>query len=386
MGHWRAVFPLLERLIDRGHTVVVCNTASFLQSHPAPRGCLNYAYGCDPEIPERGEHWGDVLLFIKEMCLSLESEIPWRQQHWPLGNSMGAAQIPRVVIADNLALWAQVWQSSLRPRQNLALVPETVRIRWFHYHSFIYLDRSWGWLYVRINLGWALQVSGIREWIKLIGQFVQMRRRYPGLVRDFMFAQKGSHLHSLPRDWFPQALQHRPGHHFGLALSRSTDSQWAAVGPRAFPKLRDRETLRIYLSMGTAISGRDQQTRNWIRLLQAWQQHLVRNCGIELQVRGVGPQECSAPGLDFQPWRDQISDLQWADVFVTHGGLNGLIQGMIAGSSLWVLPHSPEQDMNARVFARRGYARLLPKWILDPQSQSRALKWLMQNLEQMDAG
>jgi len=83
-----------------------------------------------------------------------------------------------------------------------------------------------------------------------------------------------------------------------------------------------------------------------------------------------------SPGapFDFRPRFDQMAELSVAEAFVTHGGINSLLEAAHFGVPLVVIPQMPEQTVNAIRVAELGLGVHLPPQTLTAASLRSAVE------------
>jgi len=135
------------------------------------------------------------------------------------------------------------------------------------------------------------------------------------------------------------------------------DDRFAFVGPsllapRALPadvSLQERST-RAFISLGTLRNDEP----DFYRLCLAtfgpqWQ--VFMSVGTTVDVHALGP---IPEHFVVRPHLPQTSLLEHVDVFVTHGGLNSVMESVRAGVPMVVLPGTREQQLTAARVAERG--------------------------------
>lgn len=186
------------------------------------------------------------------------------------------------------------------------------------------------------------------------------------------------------------SLQHRPDAlrdeeilYVGpLRALSSTDGG----GEPALEGVGEQETL-IYVSLGTVFEERPEFFRRASAALASSGRRVIISTGrVDPASLGTLPD-----GVSAHRYVDQVAVLRRADLFVTHGGFNGIQEGLAAGVPLLLCPLMFEQAMNARVvvahgaglrtrdFSARSLARLADRLLSDP-SYRRAAKRLAAEL------
>ncbi len=150
--------------------------------------------------------------------------------------------------------------------------------------------------------------------------------------------------------------------------SDSFDDRFVFVGPSIRPrfnpsgfpleKLQRRPTL--YISLGTIFSNQHQITfiRDCFQAFQDSDWQVVQSIGKEIDRALLEP----VPE-NFLVYRHvpQLDVLQRTDVFITHGGMNSVMEALYYGIPLVVVPQMPEQVLTAQQIAGQGLGLLLDK-------------------------
>jgi MGT family glycosyltransferase len=109
----------------------------------------------------------------------------------------------------------------------------------------------------------------------------------------------------------------------------------------ALAALGEEEEL-VYVSLGTVFENRPAFFRDAARALARPGRRVVLSVGrIDPQALGALP-----AGVTAHAHVDQLAVLRHADLFITHGGFNGVQEGLVAGVPLLVFPQMQEQVLN----------------------------------------
>ncbi|QKW19337.1 glycosyl transferase [Kitasatospora sp. NA04385] len=102
--------------------------------------------------------------------------------------------------------------------------------------------------------------------------------------------------------------------------------------------------------------------------------HLVLQIG-----RHTDPAELGEvpPGVEVHPWVPQRAVLAQADAFVTHAGMGGCGEGLLAGVPMIAVPQAAEQFMNADRLVELGVARRIDTADATPRALRAALDGLL---------
>jgi MGT family glycosyltransferase len=136
------------------------------------------------------------------------------------------------------------------------------------------------------------------------------------------------------------------------------DDTFRFVGPSINPQVRKSdfpfESLQdktiVYLSLGTVHT----DTAFYRACFEAFAGHpaqFILSVGSQTKTEELG----RIPGnFAVRPFVPQLELLQRAQVFITHGGINSVHEGLYYGVPLILIPHQFEQLLNARRVAARG--------------------------------
>ncbi len=106
----------------------------------------------------------------------------------------------------------------------------------------------------------------------------------------------------------------------------------------------------IYVSLGTVFEQRPSFFQDAARALAAPGRRVILSTG-RLPTEAIGPLPA---GVSAHAHVDQLSVLRRADLFVAHGGFNGVQEGLAAGVPMLLAPQMFEQALNADVVVRQG--------------------------------
>ncbi|MFC8723081.1 macrolide family glycosyltransferase, partial [Kitasatospora sp. NPDC057198] len=131
----------------------------------------------------------------------------------------------------------------------------------------------------------------------------------------------------------------------------------------------------LLVSLGSAYTRQPEFYRRCLAAfggLPGW--HLVLQIG-----RHTDPAELGEvpPGVEVHPWVPQRAVLAQADAFVTHAGMGGCGEGLLAGVPMIAVPQAAEQFMNADRLVELGVARRIDTADATPQALRAALDELV---------
>ena len=112
----------------------------------------------------------------------------------------------------------------------------------------------------------------------------------------------------------------------------------------------------IYISLGTVIKG---ATGFFTRCIQAFEKEdvtVMLSVGKQFNIRKLGKVPDNFHVYQTVP---QLSVLEQADVFVTHGGMNSVSESLVCGVPMVVIPFMADQPTNARRIEELGLGKRL---------------------------
>ncbi|GAA2107017.1 glycosyltransferase [Kitasatospora saccharophila] len=127
----------------------------------------------------------------------------------------------------------------------------------------------------------------------------------------------------------------------------------------------------LLVSLGSAFTRQPEFYRNCLAAfggLPGW--HLVLQIGKHTDPAELGE---VPPGVEVHPWVPQRAVLAQADAFVTHAGMGGCGEGLLAGVPMIAVPQAAEQFMNADRLVELGVARRIDTADATPQALRAAL-------------
>nr|WP_306416151.1 macrolide family glycosyltransferase [Micromonospora okii] len=111
----------------------------------------------------------------------------------------------------------------------------------------------------------------------------------------------------------------------------------------------------LLISLGSAYTRQPEFYRQCLAAygnLPGW--HVVLQIGKHTDPRELGD---IPPNVEVHPWVPQRAILEHADAFVTHAGMGGCGEGLLAGVPMIAVPQAAEQFMNADRLVELGVAR-----------------------------
>lgn len=166
------------------------------------------------------------------------------------------------------------------------------------------------------------------------------------------------------------------------------DDRFLFVGPSIspqphhddFPFVALGQKPIVYLSLGTVHHTNTAFYRTCFQAFADYPAQFVLSAGRQANVAELG----SIPGnFIVRPFVPQLELLQVADVFITHGGINSVHEGLYTGVPLILIPHQFEQLLNARQVTARNAGLLIEEQVrhqsVTPERLRQALQEVLAN-------
>src|SRR5215207_6943138 len=139
------------------------------------------------------------------------------------------------------------------------------------------------------------------------------------------------------------------------------DETFRFVGPSINPQMRGEafpfealgEGTVVYISLGTIHHTRTEFYKRCIEAFGGYPAQFILSAGRDTGIAALG---AIPANFIVRPSVPQLDVLQRTDVFITHGGLNSVHEGLYYGVPLIVIPHQIEQLINARCVEKQGAA------------------------------
>jgi MGT family glycosyltransferase len=334
-GHVNPTLPVVQELVQRGEQVIYYNTEEFRPTIE-PTGATFHPY---PPIELTATtiaaalQNGNLANVTGLVLRTTEALLPFLLDEL-------ASEQPHFVLFDSLALWGKMATTQLGL---LAAASIT---------HFVFDLRE-------------VAMTG-RDLLRLLGQYLpklpqilpirqRLIRRYPdGYPRERPLFPMRDRLNIVftIRELQPDT-----------ALINDT---FRFVGPSINPQMRpDRdfpfqelgEGLVVYISLGTVHHGRAEFYKACFQAFADYPAQFVLSAGRDTNIASLG--EIPANFIA-RPSVPQLELLQHTDLFITHGGINSLHEGLYYGVPLILIPHQQEQLLNARRVEAQGAGLIIP--------------------------
>jgi len=330
-GHVNHTLPVVQELIERGEQVICFNTEEFRP--PLERtGATFRAYPSSDltaaemsRLVQNGNISNVTGLILRSTAQLLPS----------LLDELGREQ-PDLVIFDSIALWGKMAATQLHLRAAASI------------GLFVMDERQLRPLDLYRVLWQALpNVPGL----------LAARRR---LVRTYGKAYPAGNPLFPMRDRLNLVFTAR-------ALQPDTpiiDETFRFVGPSINPQTRSEDfpfdmlgpEPAVYISLGTIHGDQPEFYRACFEAFGDFPAQFVLAAGKQTKLSDLGP---SPANFIVRPAVPQLEILQRTQLFITHGGINSVHEGLYYGVPLILIPQQFEQLLNARCVAVRGAGLIL---------------------------
>jgi MGT family glycosyltransferase len=326
-GHMNPTLPVVKELVARGHQVLYYNTEEF-RAQIERRGAEFRPYHAPmPTVAETQAIVSQSLIHVTVLILGLSQRLT--------GYMLAELEReqPDLVMYDSICLWGM--QSA-----RLSGIPSVASITTFVTEGAAYLFPKRDLLRLIVGA------------VPLLPQVIQLRGK---LVKQYG-------KDSLPKVLFPTtgslnlvftSREFQPDTAF-------IDERFRFIGPAINPATREGdfpfEQLQrkpvVYISLGTIHSGGS--TEFYQQCFEAFADHpgqFILSAGKNTdlsQLRGIPANFIVRNSVP------QLEVLQHADLFITHGGMNSISEGLWYGVPLVVIPQQLEQAANAILVERKG--------------------------------
>lgn len=141
-----------------------------------------------------------------------------------------------------------------------------------------------------------------------------------------------------------------------------SEEQYKFLGPSVYE--RKEETFEfvkgnrplIYISIGTVLKGAVDFFQNCVEAFRDENVDVIISVGKQFN---IGKLKNVPENVFVYPSVPQLEVLKYADVFVTHGGMNSVSEAMVYGTPMVVIPFVSDQLVNARCIQKLGIGKRL---------------------------
>jgi MGT family glycosyltransferase len=352
-GHINPVLPVMYELVQRGEQVICYNDEEFrskiektgVEFRPYPASILTAK--AISEALQDGNLSKPHLLMLQ----AAEALTPFTLSALSQENS-------DLVIFDSLAIWGKIASTSLQLKSAATI------------GHFVFDLPS-------------MKLS-FREYLTMMGQFLTQAPKLL-LARRRLINRYGK-AYPLDQPLFPMrdklnivftARELQP-------KASILDDSFHFVGPSINPQIHSgdfpfdalKKKPVIYLSLGTVHTN----TAFYHSCFQAFADYpaqFILSAGKQTNFAELGE---IPPNFIVRTFVPQLDVLQLADVFITHGGINSVHEGLYYGVPLILIPHQFEQLLNARCVTARHAGLIIDDQIQHKNVTAETLRQTLQEV------
>ena len=328
-GHINPTLPVVQALVQQGHEVIYYTTEEFREKI-APTGAIFRPY------PEPVPSSAAISEAVSDGNLANVTRLLLRMSEhlMPFVLDELRREQPAFVIHDSIALWGSM-------AARLLDVPSVTSFTHFVFEG---TSRKRNlhelWFMIRKALPILPEVIGIRQrLIKRYGRDVFQSDHLLPVRGDLNIVFTSEMLH-------PQSTWMDHSFHF---VGPSIDTTTRPGSDLDLDYAQDKR--RVYVSLGTVHNTNIAFYEQMFRVFADYPAQFILSTGQETDLASLGP----VPGnFVVRNQVPQLDVLQNVDLFITHGGMNSIHEGLYFGVPLVMVPHQMEQVFNARVVEAQG--------------------------------
>jgi MGT family glycosyltransferase len=330
-GHVNPTLPVVQELIQRGEQILYYNTEEF-RPQVERTGATFRAY------PTSGLTSAEISRLVQDGNLANVTGLILRstEQLLPFLLAEFSREKPDLVIFDSIAMWGKMATTQLGLRAAASI------------SHFVLDERQ---MKLRDMLGILWQV------LPTMPGILSARRR---LIRAYGNAYPATNPLFPMRGQLNIAFTTRE-------LQPDTpiiDETFRFVGPSLNPQTRSEDfpfdmlgqEPVVYISLGTLHATQPEFFRSCFEAFADFPAQFVLSVGKQTNLSELG---LIPANFIVRPSVPQLELLQRTDIFITHGGLNSVHEGLYYGVPLILIPQQFEQLLNARCVAARGAGLIL---------------------------
>ncbi len=343
-GHMNPTLPLVAELVQRGEHVIYYSSEAF---RPAIEQAGATFRGIDTFFDEQTYVDENLVRFAYTLIRATQEIIP------AILSDVTAAK-PDYILYDSLCVWGKCVAQILR-------VPAVASVTTLaRPHSLLHPEILAS-LLPAMPMMIRVSLAGRRELAKFQAISKQLHETYH--IPRPQLAGVYNNLAELNLVYTTRQLQIYPN---------SFDESFKFVGPflgiRAeapsflFDELGDEPV--IYISLGTVFNDKRDFYRLCLEAFAGLNYRVVMSVGSRTGIASLG----TIPGnFIVKAFVPQLQLLQRATLFITHGGMNSVNEGLCAGVPLLVIPQAADQTFIAQHVQRLGAGKMLSNSRLNAQ-------------------
>ena len=327
-GHVNPTLPVVTELVKRGHHVVYYNSETFEQAIKGTeaefRSYPNSSTS-EADLAKRVNNLVTVTVLMLEESLRL----------LPFSLEEIEREKPDLVVFDSLALWG-MQATRLKNVSSAASISTFVQegvpgiLKW---RDYLHILRQ---AFTKLPTLQRLR----RQLVNTYGPDI-----FPGA--SILPCKGNINIVYTSREFQPDTPYIDDSFHFVgpsilAATRKETDFPWDRLDP---------ECTKIYLSLGTLYSNNIDFYRTVFTAFSDHSAQFILSVGRLTDIHDLG---LVPDNFIIQSHVPQLELLQKVDLFITHGGMNSVNEGLNYGVPLAVVPQQIEQALNGRQVARQG--------------------------------
>ena len=319
-GHVNPTLPLIREMVARGDELTYFSTSAF-EARIQATGALYRGYGSSYSFEQTRTvphviHLGNQ---VAEATYALLPEVL----------ESVAAEAPDYLMFDMSAPWGKIASRQLH-------IPAIA--------SFPHLPFYWRTV---LNDSRVLR-KGIQSVRPGYGYWRQLQRQTAKIINDFRLRDpKSINVLSSSAELnivFSSRLFQPYEKHF--------DNSYLYVGPeieldrqeKSMPVQKHTGKKLIYIAVGTVYQANPEFLRACFRAFADPRYQVVLSVGRAIEPEELGP---APENFRVEQYVPQLSVLEQADLFITHGGMNSISESVMYGVPMIVVPNTIEQAINA---------------------------------------
>ncbi len=353
-GHMNPTLPLVAELVRRGEHVIYYSSEAF---RPAIEQAGATFRGVDAFFNERTYVDENLVRFAYTLIRATQEILP---------NILPdvTADKPDYILYDSLCIWGKCIAQILRVPA-IASVTTLVQPRSFLHPTVLASLPTIMPMMVRMSFG------GRRELTKFLAITRQLHETYH--IPRPQLADALNNLAELNIVYTTKQLQ---------IYSNAFDDTFKFVGPfldmhteaPSFPFNELGDEPIIYISLGTVFNDKENFYRLCLEAFANLNYRVIMSVGSKTDIARLGT---IPDNFIVKPFVPQIQLLQRAALFITHGGMNSVNEGLSAGVPLLIIPQTADQPFIAQHVQKLGAGKMLRKTKLNAHRLRKAAEEIL---------
>lgn len=317
-GHVNPTLSLVSKLIKHGHEVMYYGFDNFKDK--IEKTGAKYV-SCDDYLPihmfEEATTNLPHILAIPNMLMYVTANM----------QSKCISEItdfnPDCIIHDSLALWGRLYA------EKLGILPISSTT------TFIFNKA----MSKRIPLPLKYLFAVIPPTIPSIPKYLKLTKQLSknfeyGSLMDMIMAKEDEYTITYTSKLLQSYLEPNPRIKFVGTMIDTSD----------IPTEKNNKPKNIYISLGTLNNQNKKFYKNCFEALKNYEANITMSVGKETDISSLGE---IPSNFNVQNFVNQLEVLKTTDIFLTHGGMNSVNEGLANGIPLVVFPQQPEQTLVA---------------------------------------